>query len=77
MPYKCPAAFLARIILPHQEVAGVPKSEIGRTRDQLLSDCDRRPGVKSVTTDRPQPGHDGNGAVLTVLFLSIGACSRR
>ncbi len=28
MPRKCPAAFLASIILPHHEVAGVPKSEI-------------------------------------------------
>ena len=28
MPCKCPAAFLARIILPHYEVAGVPKGEI-------------------------------------------------
>jgi hypothetical protein len=28
MPRLCPAAFLAGIILPHQKVAGVPKSEI-------------------------------------------------
>ncbi len=28
MPRKCPAAFLARIILSHQEVAGVPKTKI-------------------------------------------------
>src|SRR5580700_5593062 len=28
MPRWCPAAFLARLILPHQEVADVQKSEI-------------------------------------------------
>ncbi len=31
MPRWCPAAFLARIILPHQEVADVHKSQISST----------------------------------------------
>ena len=79
MPRSRPTAFLARIIVPHYDLAGAPKRRVSRCRNchravksRLIINCVTRTSRQTAGTTGA-----GRGGVLTVVIRNINAWSHR